>query len=369
MSVRFFRSNSKIFQCNVVLLDNSQFTTTFAQKIVLGKELFDLVCQRVQVPAHDKQYFGLQCIDNEDGGVNWLNLDKAIPPTRRSQPLIYQFAVKVFPLDPLKMDHHMQKQILLQVKGLLNRGKLSIPIDRYAAIDGFFVQATLGDFVAKQHKKGYLEDLLGLFYCPPTSINSDEHIGEEHYEVMVRDLHKTHRGISREKATSSALEICKGLTEYGAWMHYGGTDQSTGNEVVFCVSIHGIRICQLKSKFPEIGEVCHNFHWRDIISMFCENAKFYMCLTDAGAADASSLTTRVFRFDKGLYSYKAAQRLLVNAQNHQEFFFEDNPERASIMRSLSLEANTLNRIRSFHSRSGSFLASKMSRSLRRGTLA
>ena len=90
--------------CHVVLLDNSQFVTTFDQKIVLGKDLFDLVCQRVQVPTNKKQYFGLQYIDHEDGDLNWLNLDKALLTSRKSEPLVYQFAVKVFPKDPLKMN-------------------------------------------------------------------------------------------------------------------------------------------------------------------------------------------------------------------------------------------------------------------------
>ena len=367
MSLRFLRSNSKVTTCHVVLLDNSQFVTTFDQKIVLGKDLFDLVCQRVQVPTNKKQYFGLQYIDQEDGDLNWLNLDKALLASRKSEPLVYQFAVKVFPQDPLKMEQGLQKQILLQIKGLLNRGKLSLPVEKHAEIDGLYVQAALGDFIAKRHKRGYLEDLLGLFYCPPTGINSEEHISEERYEIMVRDLHKRHRGMSREEAISAATEVCKELPEYGAWKHYGGTDPSKGNEVVFCVSIYGIRICQLKSKFPETGEECHNFHWRDIISMVCDKEKFCLYLTDPAAADASGLTCRVFRFDKGLYSHKAAQRLLVDAENHQKFFFEDNPVRATVMRSLSVDVKTLNRMRSLRAGSVSFLRSKTGLSFRRGT--
>ena len=351
MSVKFIRSNSKIIECQVVLLDNSQFVTSFGQKSVLARELFDRVCHRVQVPANNKQYFGLQCMDREDGDVNWVNLDKEIRPSRKPAPLMFQFAVKVFPQEPLLLEHNMQRQILLQLKALINRGKFSLPINKHAEIDGFYVQATLGDFIAKRHKQGYLEGLLGLFYCPPTGINSEEDISEEHYEVMVRDLHKSHRGMTREEAVSAALEVCRELPNYGAWMHYGGTDQSSGNDVVFGVSIHGIRICQLKSTFPEAGEVCHNFQWRDIISMSSENSKFCMYLTEAGAAEEDNITSRVFRFNKGLYGYKAAQRLLIDAENHQKFFFEDNPERAIVIRSLSLEAKAANRIRSLRSRS------------------
>ena len=328
-------------ECQVVLLDNSQFITTFDQTSVLAWELFDRVCERVQAPPNNKQYFGLQCMDREDGDVNWLSLHNEIRrPSRKSTPLMYQLAVKVFPQEPLKLEHNMQRQILLQLKALINRGKFSLPVSKHAEIDGFYAQATLGDFIAKRHKQGYLEDLLGLFYCPPTGINSEEDISEEHYEVMVRDLHKSHRGMSREEAVSAALEVCRELPNYGSWMHYGATDQFSGNDVVFGVSIHGIRICQLKSTFPEVGEVCHNFQWRDVISMSSENSKFCMYLTEAGAAEEDNITCRVFRFNKGLYGYKAAQRLLIDAENHQKFFFEDNPERARVMKSMAKNRRT-----------------------------
>lgn len=164
--------------------------------------------------------------------------------------------------------------------------------------------------------------------------------------------------MTREEAVSAALDVCKELENYGACTHYGGID-SNGNEVVFCVSINGIRICQLKSKFPEAGAVCHNFHWRDIISMFCDNAKFYMYVAEA--KDEEEMTCRVYRFNKSLYGYKAAQRLLVDAENHQKFFFEDNPERATLMRSLSLEAKSMNKVRSG-------LAGKINLSIRRATI-
>ena len=371
MSLRFLRSTSSVIECHVVLLDNSQFVTTFGQTTVVGRELFDRVCDRLLVPAGSRQYFGLQFIDGADGDVNWLHLDKEIRPPRKSNQVMYQFAVKVFPKDPLHLDQNMQKQILLQLKGLINRGKFNLPVSKHASIDGFFAQAMLGDFIPKQHKAGYLEALLGLFYCPPTGINSDGEISEENYELMVRDLHKSHRGMTREDAVSHGLDICKELPNYGACVYYGGTDLDSGDEVVFCVSIYGMRICQPKNKFPEVGEVCHSFNWRDIISMLCDNSKLYIHLTGSGDNEGENMTCRAFRFSKGLYGYKVAQRLREDAENHQKFFLEDNPERATIMRSLSLDVKSLNRIRSLRSRSvGSgrqFLGAKMTLPFKRQT--
>ena len=240
-------------------------------------ELLDRVCERVQIDPHHRQYFGLQYVDREDGEMVRLNLNKEIHPQRKSKQRLYQFAVKVFPRDPLKLEKNiMQRLILLQIKALINRGKFSLPVSKHAMIDGFYVQAMLGDFSGKRHKPGYLEELLGLFYFPPTTqLNSEEHISEEGYEIMVKDLHKSHRGMTREEAVSAALEVCKELENYGACMHYGVSDRN-GDEFVFCVSIDGMRICHLSNKFPEADEVCYNFHWRDIISMLCRDAKFYI---------------------------------------------------------------------------------------------
>ena len=229
----------------------------------------------------------------------------------------------------------------------------------------------LGDFIPKQHKPGYLEALLGLFYCPPTGINSDGEISEVNYELMVRDSHKSHRGMTREDTVSHALDICKELPNYGACVYYGGSDLDSGDEVVFCVSIYGMRICQPKNKFPEVGEVCHSFNWRYVISMLGDNSKFYIHLTGSGDNEGENMSCRAFRFSKGLHGCKVAQRLREDAENHQKFFLEDNPERATIMRSLSLDVKSLNRIRSLRSRSvGSgrqFLGAKMTLPFKRQT--
>lgn len=77
------------------------------------------------------------------------------------------------------------------------------------------------------------------------------------------------------------------------------------------------------------------------------------------------MTCHAFRFHKGLYGYKAALRLQVDAENHQKFFFEDNPERATLMRSRSVEVKSLKRSRM---ESRQFLASKLGRSTRRATV-
>ena len=123
-----------------MLLDNSQFSTTFDQKTVQGRDLFDRVCEKAQVLPCYKQFFDLQCIDREDGDVAWLNLDKEIRSSRKTKPLLYQFAVKVFLQDPIKLEKDMQILVLCQLKAVVNRGKFSLPVNKHALIDGFYVQ-------------------------------------------------------------------------------------------------------------------------------------------------------------------------------------------------------------------------------------
>ena len=140
MSLKFLRSTSNVLECQVVLLDNSQFSTTFDKKTVQGRDLFDRVCEKTQVPPYCKEYFGLQYIDREDGEVAWLNLDKEIRSSRKTKPFLYQFAVKVFLQDPIKLEKDMQILILCQLKAVVNRGKFSLPVNKHALIDGFYVQ-------------------------------------------------------------------------------------------------------------------------------------------------------------------------------------------------------------------------------------
>ena len=141
MSLKFLRSTSNVLECQVVLLDNSQFSTTFDKKTVQGRDLFDRVCEKAQVLPCYEQFFDLQYIgDREDGDVAWLNLDKEIRSSRKTKPFLYQFAVKVFLQDPIKLEKDMQILILCQLKAVVNRGKFSLPVNKHALIDGFYVQ-------------------------------------------------------------------------------------------------------------------------------------------------------------------------------------------------------------------------------------
>ena len=340
MSVKFLRSSSNVVECEVVLLDNSHFISIFDQKRVRGEELFDRVCVKVQVPSYYKQYFGLQFVDRDDGDLNWLDLTKEIQNSRKSKEILYQFAVKVFPQDPVTLEKNMQRQIILQVKALISRGRVSLPVNTHAVLDGFYAQAILGDFASKKHTPGYLEDLLGVFYSPPTGINSDGDISEGEYEVKVRDFHKSHRGMTHEEAFSAYLDVCKELPYYGIFVHFGALDLD-GNVVAIAVSNSGIRVCKL-DEFNHVGKVCHDVKWRDVVSMFCNNAKFFLYLAED--SNKQCVTSLVYRFSHGHFGHKDAQRLLVDAENHQTFFLEANPERGQIIRSLSLDLRQRNRL-------------------------
>ena len=128
VSLKFLHSTSNVLECQVVLLDNSQFSTTFDQKTVQGRYLFDRVCEKAQVLPCYEQFFDLQYIgDREDGDVAWLNLDKEIRSSRKTKPFLYQFAVKVFLQDPIKLEKDMQILILRSAEGSRKPWKIFPP--------------------------------------------------------------------------------------------------------------------------------------------------------------------------------------------------------------------------------------------------
>lgn len=327
----FVRSTSTVIQCKVVLLDNTEFVTAFEKKSIRGEDLLDRVCARVQVPPICKKYFGLRYADREDGGLNWLDSDKEIQASRKTKELQYQFAVKVFPQEPRKLDKFVQRQVVLQLKELVTQGKLCLPVDKHAILDGLYAQAMLGNFNPKKHTPGYLDDLLGLFYTPPNGLNVDGPVGLTsgvNYEVMVRDLHKSHKGASEEDAINEYLNQSRALPYYGEFVHRGAAG-SDGNEVIIGVSNRGIRVSEL-DEFNQPGNQLHLFHWRDILSIFCDKTKFFIISSSFRAADSETnenTCTFSFCFSHGHFGHKTAKRLFTDAENHQGIILEEDPER------------------------------------------
>ena len=318
MALNFSRSTSPVLECQVVLLDNSEFETVFVKSSVLGREIFDIVCNKLDIPQNSKGYFGLRFTDREDGELNWLNLEKEIPVSSKSRFINYQFAFKVFPSEPLKASPVVRDLLRLQIKDLLNRGKLTCPPDKQAILDGYFAQAMLGDYNNKQHVKGYLEDLLGSFYVRPSGINCNVDMCGANYEAMVTSLHKSHRGMSVEKATLAYLDVSQSLPFFGMFLHKKAHEEK-GSDVSLAVCDRGIYVFEL-DEFKEPGNIKKQFFWQDIVTILCDSNKAKFHIVALEKPQMGPLQTYTYKFSSGHYSHKAAERILTDALNHEDVF-------------------------------------------------
>lgn len=327
-SVKFAEGRKSMgkLQCQVVLLDNSLFEARFDRKSTKGQELFDSVCQKLGLPPNERNYFGLQFVDGVDGELTWLDFEREIRPQRR-KPYSFQFAVKFYPSDVNAVPKEVQDLLVLQIKDSLIRGKFVTSVSEHALLDGFFAQAILGDFKAKIHTRGYLEDLLGSFFAPPNGINSDIEIGEDKYETMVYTLHRSHKGLTASEAKIAFLEIARSLPFYGMSLHRGATDNN-GNVVLLAVCSTGVLVFAVDD-FGVPGNVIENFPWHEIVTMVSQNRKFYVVVYSEERSDGGSFS---YRFH-GHFGHKAAERVLSDALEHQALFYK--PEKKLFRRSKS----------------------------------
>lgn len=337
MALRFSRSTSSI-ECQVVLLDNSEFETVFVKNSVLGREVFDIVCNKLDIPQSSRGYFGLRFTDREDGELNWLNLEKEISIPSKSKFINYQFAFKVFPSDPLKTCPVVKDLLRFQIKDLLNRGKLTCPPDKQAILDGYFAQAMLGDYSHKEHVKGYLEDLLGSFYVSPSGINCNVDMCEANYEAMVTRLHKSHRGMSAEEATLAYLDVSQSLPFFGMFLHKKAHEDK-GSDVSLGVCHRGICVFEM-DEFKEPGNIKKQFLWQDIVTMLCDSNKAKFHIVALGTAQMGPPQTYTYKFSSGHYSHKAAERMLTDALNHEDVFAVSEHRRYRRTKSEQVEPST-----------------------------
>ena len=339
------RSTSTVIQCRVVLLDNTEFITAFDKKAIFGQEILERTCRRVQVAPSCVKYFGLRSADHEDGGLNWLSLAQEIKASNKTKVHYYQFAVKVFPPDPQTLeDRFTRKQLMLQVKELACRGTLALPVEQHARLDAFYAQAMLGNFNPRSHTRGYLDDLLGLFYSPPTGLNVDNSGGLlscEEYEVKVRDLHKSYKGLCEDAAVIRYLDGCRQLPSYGVFEHRGAgyrDDKTKG--LVVAVSFRGLQVYELGS-LGELGRQLEQVNWRDVLAMYCNKDVFSVILGSVVAGETERAQSRAMltlRFRQGHFGHRQAERLLGDADNHQNVFLSSGPNSTDSRRAMSLQS-------------------------------
>lgn len=335
------RSPVRFLDCQVVLLDNSEFSTTFEAEEVQGKELLDLVCEKAEVPQNLRRYFGLQYVDQKDGEMTWLSLENPIRhPKKRGTARSFQLTVKVFPKNPVQFVEFSlstARLFVFQLKHLIAQGKVQLPVEQHAVLDSYFAQAVLGDYNPQKHGYGYLEGLLGpTFYSHPSHINSNFDIKDSSYEKIVTEMHKSRKGMSTKESLMAFLDLCHTNKGYGKFFHKGATD-SSNNQVIFSVSVRGLQICAL-DEFREPGEILHDFPWDVVHSILTDKGKFLLTIRPTESTTGAGIVYK-FRFH-GHFSFLQAERLETDCLYHQKLALDKASDERRAMRSQSLD-NTL----------------------------
>ncbi|KAK3723786.1 hypothetical protein QZH41_007093 [Actinostola sp. cb2023] len=309
------RKSSRKLYCQVVLLDNTTFSTTFEQKSAKGKDLSDRVCDHLGLS--DREYFGLQYIAWEDGELNWLDSTAEIR-TQRSKPYHFQLAVKFYPRFPRKIGQKARVLMCLQIKDLLLRGKYLtlVPVKQHAMLDGLFAQVWLGDFNTKIHHRGYIQQKLDRFFVAPCGINSDEDIIESKYEGMVHQHHRQHKGMNAEDAAVTYIERAQDLLKfYGISIHKGATDKE-GTRVLLGVYERGILVYEINDS-NEPGALVLEISWQEVIATHSKNRKFHVLFFNDVKKDGGAFG---YRFH-GHGGQQAAMRMHEACVAHKEFFY------------------------------------------------
>jgi hypothetical protein len=282
-----------------------------------------------------RKYFGLQYIDNKDGEMNWLLMDKPLRSRKKHRVQDFQLAVKVFPTRQLKLDHStLLRHLVFQLKDFVNRGKLHLPINKHAILDSYFAQAELGDYNVENHSYGYLEGLLGsTFFSHPSYINSNIDISDAVYETMVTDLHKSRKGMKAKEALMAYIDLCQSVQGYGLLIHRGATYEN-GKDVIFVLSTRAVQVC-LPNEYREPGELIHDFPWDIVVSIMCNKSKFYLTIQSKYAYGPPE-TVYTFRFH-GHFGYLHAERVVTDCLNHSNLAFDTATLEKKDKRSKSME--------------------------------
>ncbi|EDO36210.1 predicted protein [Nematostella vectensis] len=307
---------SGLFKCQVVLLDNSTFTTSFEKrKETKGKELLRRVCIELNIPPRDQGYFGIQSTKWEDGALSWLEMEKDL----RSQFLKltgFQFAVRFYPRNIDLLSEISRELLCLQVKDSIIRGKFLKPvsIDQQAVLDSYFAQLKLGDYDSKKNSKGYLVRENSRFFVPPNGLNSDGEINESDYEEIVKKMHKKLIGESPARAGNRFLRAAESIPFYGICTHHGATDEN-GNSIVIGCCNRGLIFYEGKPD-GEPGKLLSEFEWHEVIGARQHEQKLHILSLNNKEKVGEKLT---FYFH-GVFGHTSAKRVLKDLIAHQRLF-------------------------------------------------
>ena len=292
------RKQESLIATRVVLMDNSCVEEKFDKASCLtGVAILRRFGERLSIPEAELKYFGLKYPDS-DGHMNWLALSDHVKKQLGKKAYHFQLGVRFYPEANGELSENCLRLCCYQVKCDFIRGYLSCDPVQHAAIDSYFAQAIVGDFKAKSHQPGYLEDFLGLFFMLPSGINCSTEVNAREYEMNVTKRHQGHAGMTTKEAWLALLNMISTVPHFNALKHQA-KDCCDKTKVQILVSERGVNVYEL-NKLNEPEKLQRHYEWKDLASLTCYNNKLLVS-TSSGKCK--------FKFS-GVYGDKAASRAL-----------------------------------------------------------
>ncbi|XP_024081573.1 protein 4.1 homolog isoform X2 [Cimex lectularius] len=263
-----------------------------------GEVVFDKVCESVDLV--EKDYFGLQ-YEDKMGVTNWLDLNKRLGRTMKSDHWEFQFAVKFYPPDPSQLQEDVTRyQLCLQIRNDILTGKLLCSFVTYAMLGSYLVQSELGDYSPEEYPDAsYLKNFR---FAPDQT---------PQLEAKVMELHKTHKGQTPAEAELHYLENVKKLAMYGVDFH--PAKDSEGVDITLGVCSTGLLVYHERLRI-------NRFAWPKILKISYKRNYFYVKIRPGDYEPYEN--TIAFKLD----SHRAAKRLWNVCVEHHTFFRLMTPE-------------------------------------------
>lgn len=154
-------SNKSLITCKILLLDGSDLTF-YIHKKSLGGELYDTLCDHINLSPRESDYFGLQFTDTTSQH-HWLDYSKSIKKqVKIGPPYTLRMRVKFYSSDPNDIkDEFIRYLFFLQLKDDILTGKLPCPDqEKCATLAALALQSEFGDYDPEEHNEAFVSEFL-----------------------------------------------------------------------------------------------------------------------------------------------------------------------------------------------------------------
>ncbi|XP_067366244.1 uncharacterized protein [Channa argus] len=296
----------KTMQCNVTLLDDTQFECEL-DKHAKVQELFTKVCDHVNLLERD--YFGLSHCETPTS-KKWLEPTKEIRKQVSGSVYNFNFSVKFYPPDPAQLTEDLTRYFLcLQLRKDIMYGVLPCSFVTLSLLGSYTAQSELGEYDPELHGTDYVKDL------------SLAPVQSKELEEKVMELHRTYRSMSPAQADMLFLENAKKLAMYGVDLHEA--KDLEGVDITLGVCSSGLMVYKDKLRI-------NRFPWPKVLKISYKRSSFFIKIRPSEQEQYES--TIGFK----LPNYKASKKLWKVCVEHHTFFRVSTVEPPSSRRFLVL---------------------------------